>query len=59
MTKLDEIVRGDRRRMNIRTIAETVNADKETVSKTLRDRVRKKRFGVVEKQVAQGQRICP
>lgn len=36
VTKINEIVRGDRR-MSIRMIAETVNADKETVRKILHD----------------------
>ncbi|XP_050506700.1 protein GVQW3-like [Diabrotica virgifera virgifera] len=36
MTEINEIVRGDRR-MRIRIIAETVNADKETVRKILHE----------------------
>ncbi|KYN33876.1 hypothetical protein ALC56_11689 [Trachymyrmex septentrionalis] len=42
VTKINEIVRGDRR-MSIRMIAETVNADKETVRKILRDELNMKK----------------
>ncbi len=42
-TKINEMVHGDHR-MSIRMIAETVNADKETVRKILHDEVNIKSF---------------
>ncbi|KAG5324165.1 SETMR methyltransferase, partial [Acromyrmex heyeri] len=42
VTKINEIVREDRR-MSIRMIAETVNADKETIRKILHDELNMKK----------------